>query len=544
VTEAVARFAEGTVRVTLDPAVIGFDTVAGLVEDLDYRVVGSFDDQEEKDGEGAGPKFELWKTIWIALALYELYVLLDRFGLLDVFYAFPEARAGMGYGMIFTVGLLTSVHCVAMCGGINLSQSISRAAPAERLVRLAAFRSGLLYNLGRLVSYTLIGGIAGALGSAVSLSESARGGVQIAAGAFMIIMGLNMLNVFPWLRRLNPRMPKIFGDKLHGQGGSRAPLYVGLLNGLMPCGPLQAMQIYALSTGSFLKGALSMFFFSAGTIPLMFGLSALSGLLSRRFTRSAMTVGAVMVVLLGAGMFGNGMDLSGLSFVLAPAGEAVSGTSARMEGGVQVVRTELQSGRYAPIVVRLGTPVRWNIHAEPGTVNGCNNRIVLPGSLREAPDVPGRIQKKLAVGDNLVEFVPTRAGTFTYTCWMGMIRGKITVVDETETSGSTALAAESTEEDLDLSALSFDVSSEDADIFSALFSDPEDASAEEIENASSPSCCAANTADNAASAPSVGRSCCAPASPQVSAPRIILSDGLPPGPWRIRAQPRQSCCTR
>ena len=94
----------------------------------------------------------------------------------------------MGYGMLFLVGALTSVHCVAMCGGINLSQSLPRPIPRalEEMGwnegRFGALRSGFLYNLGRVVSYTLIGGLAGALGSAVSVSEGARGWVQPAAG--------------------------------------------------------------------------------------------------------------------------------------------------------------------------------------------------------------------------------------------------------------------------------------------------------------------------------------------------------------------------
>jgi hypothetical protein len=242
-----------------------------------------------------------------------------------------------------------------------------------------------------------------------------------------------MLNVFPWLRRLNPRMPKVFADKIHSGGTNRTPLYVGLLNGLMPCGPLQAMQIYALSTGSFVRGAAAMFFFGAGTLPLMFGLSALSSVLSKKFTRGMMTVGATMVVVLGVAMFGNGMNLSGVTFMSGFARSAVGGAEARMEGGVQVVRTELEPGRYEPIVVKVGAPVRWTIHAEPGTLNGCNNRIVIPEY--------ARMQKKLATGDNIVEFTPTRSGTFAYTCWMGMIRGRITVLDETGNPDGQALAA-------------------------------------------------------------------------------------------------------
>jgi len=80
-----------------------------------------------------------------------------------------------------------------------------------------------------------------------------------------------MLNIFPVLRKITPRMPKIFGRKI-SNAKNKGPLLVGLLNGFMPCGPLQAMQLYALGTGSFIAGATSMFMFSLGTVPLMFGL--------------------------------------------------------------------------------------------------------------------------------------------------------------------------------------------------------------------------------------------------------------------------------
>ena len=85
------------------------------------------------------------------------------------------------------------------------------------------------------------------------------------------------------------------------------------MNGLMPCGPLQAMQLYALGTGSFLAGALSMFIFSLGTVPLMFGLGALSSLLSSKFTSRMMKVSAALVLLLGLVMVNRGLALSGVN---------------------------------------------------------------------------------------------------------------------------------------------------------------------------------------------------------------------------------------
>ena len=335
----------------------------------------------------------------------------------------------MGYWMLFTVGLLTSVHCMAMCGGINLSQSLSRGGNDPRgghgLLSFASLRPVILYNFGRAASYTLTGGIVGALGSVVSFSGAMKGIVQIIAGVFMVILGLNMLGMFGFLRALTPRLPRFVTRLADRKKRGRGPLFVGLLNGLMPCGPLQAMQIYALSTGSPLEGALAMLFFSLGTVPLMFGLGAFGSIMSRRFAGRVMKAGAALVVLMGIVMFSNGTALSGLEVGFCGSAAPGASQSAAAEdfasGEFQEITTPLARRGYPPLTVKAGTPVRWNLYAEKGTINGCNNAIVIPEY---------NIEKRLQTGDNIIEFTPTKAGKFRYSCWMGMIRGTITVVEK------------------------------------------------------------------------------------------------------------------
>ena len=170
-------------------------------------------------------------------------------------------------------------------------------------------RPSFLYNLGRVISYTVIGGIVGGLGSVISFNGVMRGAVALFAGVFMIIMGLNMLHIFPWLRRFSLRMPKFLFKNMRGK--SNSPLYVGILNGLMPCGPLQAMQLFALSTEDPIKGALSMMAFSIGTVPLMFTFGALSSIISKKLTAKFMMLSAVLVMILGLGMLNTGLSMSG-----------------------------------------------------------------------------------------------------------------------------------------------------------------------------------------------------------------------------------------
>lgn len=355
----------------------------------------------------------------------------------------------MGYGILFVVGLLTSLHCIAMCGGINLSQCVSyNSGKTDTASKL---KPSILYNAGRVTSYTLIGGIVGAIGSVISLSGAAKGLVSILAGIFMIIMGLNMLNIFPWLRKLTLRMPKIFGNKIHSNNGKYGPFYVGLLNGLMPCGPLQTMQIYALGTGSVVSGALSMFMFSIGTVPLMFGFGAVSSMLSGKFTHNMMKVSAALVMVLGVVMMNRGFSLSGIDplAVLSPGSSSVFGSGGNTasyqnaasvsDDGVQYITTQLTGGRYTPITVQKGIPVKWTIQVQQVDLNGCNNPMTISKYGMEI---------KLQVGDNLVEFTPDESGTIPYSCWMGMIRSKIVVVDDLSDT-SQAVADTSSANDYD-----------------------------------------------------------------------------------------------
>jgi sulfite exporter TauE/SafE/copper chaperone CopZ len=418
VRKAEVSYSAGSAFVTYDADAVSLKDIIARIEKLDYTVLTGKQRPESSAVRVAG----------LMIVIVALYVLLQQFGILNLLVPSRLAEANMGYGMLFVIGLITSVHCVAMCGAINLSQCIPQGEGRGGEGRLSTLRPTLLYNLGRVISYTVVGFIVGALGSAITVSNTLQGVLKLVAGVFMVIMGLNMLGIFPWLRRLNPRMPKALALRIGVEKArSSSPLIVGLLNGLMPCGPLQAMQIYALSTGNPFAGALSMFLFSLGTVPLMFGLGAISSVLGRKFTQKVMTVGAVLVVVLGLSMFTQGWTLSGAVMPdLLPAGAVSTETGApaasdgKVEGGVQVVNSTLESGRYPSITVKAGTPVKWIINAPQGSVNGCNGRMFINEY---------GIEHEFKTGDNVIEFTPTKAGKIQYSCWMGMIRGTVTVAE-------------------------------------------------------------------------------------------------------------------
>ncbi len=402
-----ASFGKGEVVVVYDEEVVKLEAIKSAINRLDYKVVDN--PSEPKPAVNS-------QALSILIMLFGGYIILKHFGLLNFTNFFPQIQNSMGYGMLFIIGLLTSLHCVAMCGGINLAQSVKSVKSGHSVLL-----PNLFYNLGRVVSYTAIGGIVGGIGSVISFGGGLRGAVAVFAGVFMVIMGLNMLDIFPWLRRFNLKMPKFIGKRMsRGKYKAHSSFYIGLLNGLMPCGPLQSMQLYALSTGSFFAGALSMFLFSLGTVPLMYILGTLSSRLNKKFTDKMMSVCAMLIVVLGIGMLNNGLALSGISVPRIQAGSESGANIAQINGDYQEVTTSLEYGTYPAITVKAGTSVKWTITAGQGMINGCNNEIIIPEY---------NLNIKLKEGDNVIEFTPDKTGSFGYSCWMGMIRSSITVVE-------------------------------------------------------------------------------------------------------------------
>ena len=384
---------------------------------------------------------DITNTLETLAIIAALYYLLQSFGILNNMVPSRLADSGMGYGMLFVIGLISSVHCIAMCGGIGLSQSLSANKQANSLL------PAMLYNCGRVCSYTMIGlilGFAGSLiggGTDVGVPLILQSILKITAGIAMMIMGINMLGIFPWLRRFTIHTPMAVARLIGGKRmAAKGPFIIGLLNGIMPCGPLQAMWIVAFASASPVSGALSMFMFSLGTVPLMLGLGSIVSLLGKRFTSQVMKVGAILVVVMGLAMFTQGGALSGMmpvvpvndavaedEFIDGAIEESAEGSaeesieeSPQIDDGIQFISSNLERGRYPDITVKAGVPVHWVIDAPAENINGCNGVMIIPNY---------GVQQALQPGENIIEFTPQESGVFNYSCWMGMVYGRIYVED-------------------------------------------------------------------------------------------------------------------
>ncbi|MGL4485123.1 MAG: sulfite exporter TauE/SafE family protein [Anaerovoracaceae bacterium] len=413
-----ASYSEDNLIVDYDEKIAEGKAIENAITELGYQCYSEEELREIKNQNRTFDKDSKGKWLKIAIILIIIigaFIILNYFGLPTVFNKFPEAEKGMSLITVFVIGLFTSIHCIGMCGGICLSQCI---APAESEgKKIKKLRPSFLYNLGRIISYTLIGGAIGLLGSVFSVTGVMRGAIAIFAGGFMVILGLNMLGVFPWLKKLNIHMPKFLIRNLDGKNNS--PFYIGLINGFMPCGPLQAMQLYALSTASPLLGATAMFLFGLGTSPLMFSFGALGSLITKNKSAIIMTISASLVIVLGLTMFNTGLSMSGFKgFDLSNNNK--TDFTPKISGEYQLVKIEVQPNKYGPITVKKDLPVKFNLHVEEKNLNGCNNKILIPEY---------GIEKELQVGDNIVEFTPKEVGEVPYSCWMNMIRSKITVLE-------------------------------------------------------------------------------------------------------------------
>ncbi len=429
VTAAKASFSRHRLEISYDSAKTDAETltaaVTAAVEREGYHVIGTVKERQP-----------IVKVIPIAVILFALYLILRYTVGFDFFGYIPKIDSAVSLSALFVTGLFTSVHCIAMCGGINLSQSVRTGE-----YKKASLRGPLLYNFGRVISYTVIGGIVGGLGSVLFLSETAKAVILVLAAVGMLLMGLGMLGWLPWW--LVPRAPAFLSKRLDKAGVGKGPLVVGLLNGFIPCGPLQAMQLYALATGSALTGALSMLLFSLGTVPLMLGAGAIFSALKGKFTYVVQRVSAVLVVFFAVVMASSAFSLFGIrpdaNNVEVPQAAAATAKQekpskslyqqaldkgyipATLENGVQTVQADLNPSIYPFIIVQKGVPVEFIISADESNITGCNQTVVLPAY---------NVRQSLKAGDNVISFTPEETGIVPYTCWMGMIDGRILVVDD------------------------------------------------------------------------------------------------------------------
>lgn len=218
-------------------------------------------------------------------------------------------RDGMSFGYTFLLGALTSTHCICMCGGIMLSQTTDATMLSAKGNAAHCRSASLSYNGARLLSYTLLGGAFGALGTAISYGGRLKSLVFTMAGLAVALLGLRMWGLLPELRG-KTSVCRQSGKTQRRLAGK--PAAIGLLTGLMPCGVLYAMWIYSAGCGSAAKGALSMLAFGLGTVPLMLIFGALNSFIPAKWAKYMLRASAMLVCAMGLKMLLKGLMMGGM----------------------------------------------------------------------------------------------------------------------------------------------------------------------------------------------------------------------------------------
>ena len=283
VASAKASYIRGSCRVEYDPALADENELCEAVKNAGY-------DTGEK-----GVDEYLVDIICVALTVLLVWAMMSM-----KLNAVPEAYDGAPLWYIFVIGLLTGTHCIAMCGGILLSQSIGGSALA----------ASACYNGGRVVSYTVMGAVFGALGMVITYTMQTKSLVFTMVGILVAIIGINMWGLLPGLRALMPQQSSFCSVTAGRKRLAARPLIVGLLTAVMPCGSMYAMWLFAMSSGSMGRGALIMLAFSLGTVPLMLLFGSLGSLIPKRSLKYMIKLSAVLVTAFGVKMLINGLKMA------------------------------------------------------------------------------------------------------------------------------------------------------------------------------------------------------------------------------------------
>lgn len=205
---------------------------------------------------------EFTLAIPLAFGFIALFIALQKVGIVNL-----VTTSEVGYGTAFAIGLIASVStCMAVVGGLTLSLSAHFAKEGSRL------RPHAFFHIGRLVSFFVLGGTIGALGSVFQLGQTGTLLLNGIVALVLIVLGVNLLDTFPWAKKLQPSLPRFIGKRalnLKRLNHALAPLLIGAATFFLPCGFTQSMQIYTLTTGSFFTGAITMFSFALGTLPVL-----------------------------------------------------------------------------------------------------------------------------------------------------------------------------------------------------------------------------------------------------------------------------------
>jgi len=327
---------------------------------------------------------------------------------------------------IFFTGLTTGgLSCLAVQGGLlaGLIANQKKQEKNNQTFDRLDWQPVTAFLIAKLISHTILGFFLGSLGSVITLSLQTKIIFQVLTALFMIATAMNLLDLHPIFRYLSFQPPGFLRRLIKNTSQSQAlfaPIILGLLTVFIPCGVTQAMEVLAINSGQAATGALTMFSFVLGTMPL-FGLigittARLSETWQKTFTRVAVTV----LLIMAAYSFNASLTVLNSPFAIKFNRTSSNSFTPVNQQGIQPVTININNHGYAPnyIKVKLNVPVELTLISHDArscavafVFNQFNIRTVLGANDRQT-----------------FNFTPTQPGRFTFSCSMGMYSGTMEVV--------------------------------------------------------------------------------------------------------------------
>lgn len=322
---------------------------------------------------------------------------------------------------VFITGLFTGgLTCLAVQGGL-LATTIAQREE-QKLSKKAKYSGNALpivsFLAAKLVAYTVLGFLLGALGSVVQISLQATVAIQFIVAIFMLGTALHILNVHPLFRYFVVQPPRFltrFIRKQSKRADLFAPALLGLFTVFIPCGTTQAMMALAVGSGNPILGALILFVFVVGTSPLFFGLGYFATRLGDAFHEKFMTSAAVLLLLLGMYNFMGAVALTGYDF-----GAGSSSSAGRNEVTANPVITIEETG-YSPTSFTVKAASKVTLQIKNAGTNGCAQAFTIPKLGIQKVVTPGK-------SEAITFQAPNEKGGVTFMCSMGMYRGVMYVI--------------------------------------------------------------------------------------------------------------------
>ncbi len=245
----------------------------------------------------------IWKAIPIGLVFLILFFILQKSGILNLGLGGTATPATS-----FIIGLIASIStCLAIVGGLvlSLSAKVSQDNVNDK-------KNFILFHVGRLVSFALLGGVLGAVGNAIGINFTFTAILGLIAAVVMLLLGLNLVGVFAKNKIALPSGIFNFFRKIEHK--TFTPLAIGFGTFFLPCGFTQSMQVVALSSGSFISGLLIMFAFALGTLPMLAFLSFGSASFAHS-KHAPLFFKSAGVIVVGLGVFSLLAGLAGLGII-------------------------------------------------------------------------------------------------------------------------------------------------------------------------------------------------------------------------------------